>query len=71
MNYVACVPFSSIYSVCIAHNQATINFKNLPKKHDQTFINLTNIFDHGLTTSLSMFIFLIYVFIRLNVSVYI
>ena len=47
------------------------NLKNLSEKHDQTSINLTNVFDHGLTILPSIFLFLIYLFIRLNVSVYI
>ena len=46
------------------------NLKNLSKKHDQTSINLT-VFDHGLTTSLTIFLILIYLFVRLNVSAYI
>ena len=47
------------------------NLKNLSEKHDQTSINLTNVFDHGLTISLSIFLLLIYLFIRLNLPVYV
>ena len=45
------------------------NFKNLSEKHDQTSINLNNVFDHGLTTLHPLFLFLIYLFICLNVSI--
>ena len=47
------------------------NLKNLSEKHDQTSINLTSVFDHGRTISLSIFLLLIYLFICLNLSVYI
>ena len=44
--------------------------KNLSEKHDKTSINLTNIFDHILTT-FSIFLSLIFPFICLDASVYI
>ena len=61
LNYVACVSLS-----CIGSFQFITNFS---KKYDKTSINLT-VFDHGLTTLLSIFHFSIYLFIHVNVSVY-
>ena len=61
MNYIVGVPFSCIYSFCVFHNRA--NFKKSFRKYDQTYINLT---------LLSIFLFLIYLFICLNnISIYI
>ena len=48
----------------------SINLKNLAKNHDQTSVNLINVFDDWPTTLLSIFLFLIHLFICLNVSVY-
>ena len=45
--------------------------KNLPERHDQTFTNLTNLFEHRLTTFFSIFLFLLCLFITLDVTVYI
>ena len=70
LTYVACGPFSCTDSFHIVHNQANELKKNLSEKHNETSITLT-VFDHGLKTLLSIFHFLIYLFIPLNTSVYI
>ena len=46
-NYVDCVPFSCNDSFHIVHNQANFkkSYSQMSKKHDQTAINLTNVFD--------------------------
>ena len=61
-----------LFMLSILFTNEPTNLKNLSEKLDQTSINLTsNVFDHGLTTLLSIFLILIYLFIHLNVSVYI
>ena len=49
----------------------TIEPTNIKKSFWKTYINLTNVFEHGLTTFLSIFIFLIFLFMCPNLSVYI
>ena len=62
--------FFLVFILSILFTIDPTNLKNLSEKHDQISINLTNVFDHGLTTSLPVFLFLIYLFI-LNISIYI
>ena len=53
---------------CLQSSQLIL--KSLSEKHDQNSIILTNVFDHGLTTLLSIFLVLRYLFIPLYASVY-
>ena len=62
--------FFLVFILSILFTIEPTNLKNLSKKHDQNSINLTNVFDHGLTTSLSIFLFLIYLLIRPNVCLH-
>ena len=70
INYIAYVPFF-LFILSILFTIRPTNLKNLSKKHYQTSVNLTNVFEHGLRTALLIFILLIYLFIRLNLCLYI
>ena len=63
-----CCLFSSFLYWLFPFNWASKLKKNLSEIRDQTSINLTTVFDHGLTTLLSMFSFLMYLFIFILVN---
>ena len=62
--------FGTLEHISLLFTFEPTNFKNLSGKHDETSINLTKLFDHGVTALLSIFLVLMYLFTPLYASVY-